>query len=202
MVKKQGAKRRPWNKDLEVGQKDAFTPAQVKRIRQVLTARGVSGLRDLALFQVAIDTMLHGSDLFNLTVKDVQLPNGNSYENRAQGRNAAGPMRLFQNDSQRTGKMDRRVSQEACRLPFPRPGHRFSSSNGGSTHEPSAEILDCRGGARSQELRQRILTTDKGSPHFERHRRFGDGSDAPRSRQDRINGEVCARAHNVRSNPY
>jgi hypothetical protein len=28
------------------------------------------------LFQVAIDTMLHGPDLFNLTVKDVQLPNG------------------------------------------------------------------------------------------------------------------------------
>jgi site-specific recombinase XerD len=59
-----------------VGKKGAFTPAQVKGIRQVLMARGVSGLRDLALFQVAIDTMLHGPDLFNLTVKDVQLPNG------------------------------------------------------------------------------------------------------------------------------
>jgi hypothetical protein len=60
----------------EVGKKGAFTPAQVKRIRQVLVARGAPGLRDLALFQVAIDTMLHGPDLFNLTVKDVQLPNG------------------------------------------------------------------------------------------------------------------------------
>jgi hypothetical protein len=48
MVKKQGAKRRPWNKGLEVGKKDAFTPAQVKRIRQVLMAHGASGLRDLA----------------------------------------------------------------------------------------------------------------------------------------------------------
>jgi hypothetical protein len=82
MVKKQGAKRRPWNKGLEVGKKGAL-PAQVKRIRQVLMAHGASGLRDLALFQVA------------------------------------------------------------------------------------------------------------------RHRRFGDGSDAPRSREDRINGEVPARAHNV-----
>ena len=76
MVRKQQAKRRPWNKGREVGKKGAFTPAQVKRIRQVLMARGVPGLRDLALFQVAIDTMLHGPDLFNLTVKDVQLPNG------------------------------------------------------------------------------------------------------------------------------
>jgi site-specific recombinase XerD len=76
MVKRQRTKRRPWNKGREVGKKGAFTPAQVKRIRQVLTAHGVPGLRDLALFQVAIDTMLHGPDLFNLTVKDVQLPNG------------------------------------------------------------------------------------------------------------------------------
>jgi integrase len=76
MVKKRGAKRRPWNKGREVGKKGALTPAQVKRIRQVLLARGAPGLRDLALFQVAIDTMLHGPDLFNLTVKEVQLPNG------------------------------------------------------------------------------------------------------------------------------
>src|SRR6516225_1492082 len=76
MARKQRAKRRPWNKGREVGKKGAFTPAQVKQIRQVLLTRGVPGLRDLALFQAAIDTMLHGPDLFNLTVKDVQLPNG------------------------------------------------------------------------------------------------------------------------------
>jgi integrase len=76
MVRKQRAKRRPWNKGREVGKKGAFTPAQVKQIRQVLLARGVPGLRDLALFQAAIDTMMHGPDLLNLTVRDVQLPNG------------------------------------------------------------------------------------------------------------------------------
>ena len=58
------------------GKRDAFTPAQVKRIRQVLADRGVPGLRNLALFSVAIDTMLQGPELLNLTVKDVQLPNG------------------------------------------------------------------------------------------------------------------------------
>ena len=76
LKKKRAAKWRVWNKGLEVGQKDAFTPAQVKRIRQVLADRGVPGLRDLALFSVAIDTMLHGPELLNLTVKDVQLRNG------------------------------------------------------------------------------------------------------------------------------
>ena len=76
LKKKPAVKSRTWNKGLEAGQKDAFTPAQVKRIRQVLAGRGVPGLRDLALFSVAIDTMLQGPELRNLTVKDVQLLNG------------------------------------------------------------------------------------------------------------------------------
>src|SRR6202030_1483839 len=76
MAKKRIVKKRAWNKGLEVGQKDAFTPAQVKRIRQVLADRGVRGLRDLALFSVAIDTMLQGPELLNLTVKDVRRSDG------------------------------------------------------------------------------------------------------------------------------
>jgi len=76
MAKKRAAKWSAWNKGIELGQKDAFTPDQVKRIRQVLARRGGQGLRDLALFSVAIDTMLQGPELLNLTVKDVQLPNG------------------------------------------------------------------------------------------------------------------------------
>jgi integrase len=76
MAKKRIVKKRVWNKGLEIGQKDAFTPAQVKRIRQLLADRGVQGLRDLALFSVAIDSMLQGPELLNLTVKDVAFANG------------------------------------------------------------------------------------------------------------------------------
>ena len=76
MAKKHTAKWRAWNKGLEIGQKDAFTPAQVKRIRQVLMDRGVPGLRDLALFSLAIDSMLQGPDLLNLHVKDVRRTDG------------------------------------------------------------------------------------------------------------------------------
>jgi integrase len=76
MARQRAVKWRAWNKGLELGQKDAFTPAQVKRIRGVLADRGVAGTRDLALFSAAIDTMLHGAELLNLTVKDVQFPNG------------------------------------------------------------------------------------------------------------------------------
>ena len=76
MAKKRAAKWRAWNKGIELGQKDAFTPDQAKRIRQVLTRRGDQGLRDLALFSVAIDTMLQGPELLNLTVKDVRRSDG------------------------------------------------------------------------------------------------------------------------------
>src|SRR5260221_14055160 len=43
LKKKIAAKRQAWNKGVEVGKRDAFPPAQVKRIRDVLADRGVSG---------------------------------------------------------------------------------------------------------------------------------------------------------------
>ena len=76
MAKKRSAKWRAWNKGLVLGQKDAFTPDQVKRIRRMLARRGDDGLRDLALFSVAIDTMLQGPELLNLAVKDVLQSDG------------------------------------------------------------------------------------------------------------------------------
>jgi integrase len=76
MAKKRIAKKRAWNKGLEVGKRDGFTPDQVKRIRGLLADRGVPGLRDLALFSTAIDTMLHGQDLLALVVADVRRRDG------------------------------------------------------------------------------------------------------------------------------
>ena len=46
----------PWNKGKAVGQKAPFTPDQVYVIRQLLHAEG--HLRDLALLNTAIDTLL------------------------------------------------------------------------------------------------------------------------------------------------
>jgi hypothetical protein len=76
MTKKRPPKQRAWNKGLEVGKRDGFTPDQVKRIRGLIADRGVPGLRDLALFSTAIDAMLHGQDLLALVVGDVQRRDG------------------------------------------------------------------------------------------------------------------------------
>ena len=53
-------KRRAWNKGRLVGQKRPLLPKQVWAIRARLELAGT--LRDLALFNVAIDSKLHGCD--------------------------------------------------------------------------------------------------------------------------------------------
>ncbi len=73
--KRKQQKRNPWNKGVEAGPRAPFTPSNVRRIRALLAKRGDAGMRDLALFSTAIDTMLRASDLLSLTVKDVRQSN-------------------------------------------------------------------------------------------------------------------------------
>jgi integrase len=73
---KKPEKRSAWNKGIEVGQRAAFTPQEVKRIKSMLAKQGDKSLRDLALFSTGIDTMLHSVDLLSLTVKDVRKRDG------------------------------------------------------------------------------------------------------------------------------
>jgi len=63
-----------WNKGRVVGKKPPLTPDQVSLIRLIL--RQERALRDLALFNVALDTCFRGSDLVRLRVSDVITPAG------------------------------------------------------------------------------------------------------------------------------
>ena len=62
-------KRKAWNKGRIIGQKRPLLPKQVWAIRARLELAG--NLRDLALFNVAIDSKLRGCDLVKLTVADL-----------------------------------------------------------------------------------------------------------------------------------
>ena len=76
MVKKKAKRKHdPWNKGREVGQRAPLSLSEVTRIKKFLVKRGDAGLRDLALFSTAIDTMLRAQDLLGLTVKDVRKRN-------------------------------------------------------------------------------------------------------------------------------
>lgn len=61
--------RQPWNKGLIVGQKRPLLPRQVWSIRVRLEMS--ASARDLALFNLAIDSKLRASDLVRLKVEDV-----------------------------------------------------------------------------------------------------------------------------------
>ncbi|MBS9717272.1 tyrosine-type recombinase/integrase [Pseudohalocynthiibacter aestuariivivens] len=62
-------KRKAWNKGLLIGQKRPLMPKQVWAIRTRLELAG--NLRDVALFNVAIDSKLRGCDLVKLRVTDL-----------------------------------------------------------------------------------------------------------------------------------
>ena len=61
--------RRPWNKGKFIGPKPPLQPRQVWAIRTRLQLAG--RVRDLALFNLAIDSKLRGCDVVSLPVEDV-----------------------------------------------------------------------------------------------------------------------------------
>ena len=62
----------PWNKGRKVGQKRALRPQEVWLIRDRLRAEG--RVRDLALFNLALDSKLPARDLVCLQISDVWYP--------------------------------------------------------------------------------------------------------------------------------
>ena len=61
--------REPWNKGKLVGQKPPLKPKDIWAIR--IHLQNDHQLRDLAMFNLAIDSKLRGCDLVNLRVRDV-----------------------------------------------------------------------------------------------------------------------------------
>ena len=68
-TKKNILKRLPWNKDRLIGQKLPLTLKQIWSIRMLLQNSGK--VRDLAMFNLAIDSKLRACDLLKLKVSDV-----------------------------------------------------------------------------------------------------------------------------------
>jgi len=59
----------PWNKGRSIGQKRPLKIAEVEAIRTALQERG--RLRELAMFNLAIDSKLRGCDLIGIRIEDV-----------------------------------------------------------------------------------------------------------------------------------
>ena len=63
------ARRLPWNKGKLVGQKPPLKPKDIWAIR--IHLQNAHAVRDLAMFNLAIDSKLRGCDLVKLQVRDV-----------------------------------------------------------------------------------------------------------------------------------
>ena len=64
----------PWNKSRLIGQKQPFTPAQIRAISRFLEFE--KRYQELTLFCLGIDSMLRGSDLLSLRLRDVMTARG------------------------------------------------------------------------------------------------------------------------------
>ena len=168
--KRIAVKRQVWNKGLQIGKRGGFTPAQVKQIRSVLRDRGAAGVRDLALFSTAIDTMLHGHNLLTLVVADVQSRNGSIRPliEVAQSKGAP-PVRCALSKS--TTALEKWITAAGLK----RTDYLFP------------------GGARG------VSRPDEGSPHFEGHRRFADGSSTLGTCANREHSEISRSQNKSRS---
>ena len=73
----QASRREPWNKGKLIGAKPPLRPKHVWSIRTKLQIAGRT--RDLAMFNLAIDSKLRGCDVVNLRVEDVA-PHGHAVD--------------------------------------------------------------------------------------------------------------------------
>jgi len=76
-VIRQAARREPWNKGKLIGAKPPLRPKHVWSIRSKLQIAGRT--RDLAMFNLAIDSKLRGCDVVRLKVEDVA-PHGHAVD--------------------------------------------------------------------------------------------------------------------------
>jgi integrase len=105
--------REPWNKDKLVGQKRPLKPKDIWAIR--IHLQNARRDRDLAMFNLAIDSKLRGCDLVNLRVRDIA--NGNQILPRAmvvQRKTAtARAIRADRADQSRSRCLDRKGEADA-----------------------------------------------------------------------------------------
>src|SRR6266850_300255 len=104
----QSSRREPWNKGKLVGAKPPLRPKHVWSIRTKLQIAGRT--RDLAMFNLAIDSKLRGCDVVALKVEDVA-PSG--YTNDR----AARQVRIDGADPPSGQRLHKLCSQEVWRIP-------------------------------------------------------------------------------------
>ena len=119
--------REPWNKGKLVGQKPPLKPKDIWAIR--IQLQNAHQVRDLAMFNLAIDSKLRGCDLVNLRVRDIT--HGNQIMARAMvvQRKTQRPVQFELTEPTRSAVAawieKAKLKPEQCLFPSRLPGHRM-----------------------------------------------------------------------------
>jgi integrase len=117
------SRRQPWNKGKLIGPKPPLRPGHVWSIRTNLQLHG--RIRDLALFNLAIDSKLRGCDVVAIRVDDVA-PNGYTHDRATVRQRKTGrPVRFELTDQ------TRQTIDEYLRLSQRKPGEFLFAGRGG-----------------------------------------------------------------------
>ena len=150
------ARRTPWNKGKPVGAKPPLRPSHVWSIRTKLQIEGKK--RDLALFNLAIDSKLRGCDVVAVRVDDVA-PSGYSMDRatiRQKKTGRPGAVRVDRVNAigdRRLPEIDRpEIGAVSVRRPF---GRRLARSDGAAVCPPRAG-MGSQHRARPSEIRNAL----------------------------------------------
>ena len=160
--------REAWNKGKLVGQKAPLKPKDIWAIR--IHLQNAHEVRDLAMFNLAIDSKLRGCDLVSLRVRDVT--HGNLVLSRAMvvQRKTQRPVQFELTEPTRTAGVcaDREGGLEGGAFPLPEPFARLPPCFHSAVRE-DRRALGGSGRPRSFSLRHALYTANEGNIDLQAH---------------------------------
>ena len=174
----------PWNKGKLTGAKPPLRPKHVWSIRTKLQIEG--RIRDLAMFNLAIDSKLRGCDLVALKVEDVA-PSGYAVDRATVRQKKTGQPVRFELTEQTRQAVDDYLGirrQEARRIYVRRPT-RVAKEYHDETICPARLRVDCKHRPRPTPLRHALATTDQGLSDLPADRQSTSRAAAAWPHQDR-----------------
>jgi integrase len=164
----QASRREPWNKGKLIGAKPPLRPKHVWSIRTKLQIEGRT--RDLAMFNLAIDSKLRGCDVVALKVEDIA-PSGYAVDRATVRQKKTGLPVRFELTEQ-----TRQAVDDYLRAATKKPGEFMFTGRRGSGRSITAAIraaclrMDWKHRTRPTPFRHPFTTTDKGNPDLPAHR--------------------------------
>jgi hypothetical protein len=171
------ARRPPWNKGKLVGAKPPLRPSHVWSIRTKLQMEGLK--RDLALFNLAIDSKLRGCDVVCVRVDDVARPCDDPSEENGK----AGAVRINRPDApgdRRVFEANRPEARPVVVSRSPRPLARDDNP----AIRPARRRVGRQHRTRCEQVRHSLVASHEGSTDLSAHRKSAGGPAFARTHED------------------